>query len=399
MSEEGFKPASNLILPDPTHPIQTDLKKKSHARKQPAGHIPRPKNAFILFRCDFVRQKKIPESVENDHRNISRIIGKIWRQMTDEQKEPWKKLADQEKVKHHINYPNYKFATGPSNRKKTKRGDDVPREVQKDGSPKDEEDIGNLLQRAESCPPGALLVPRAIIENNKPAYGDPLTTRDDLSRRPSRVKLYRSAPYDLDVDGQPVGYFEDLAHQHYFAQTIASGSAIPPADKQEGVDMSNGDSMFRGPRLDAVQYPIPDSTTPPEWETSALPLDLDSLYEADYSRPSNQSADFNRDRFLNSSEAMFTDPFNHVLTSLPHTHPNMSLEDTRSLDSLTSSDLYIPVGGDHGERSDMNLTTHHDFPPLHEGDETLTPNELADDIISQFSRDLQMAAPQEGKDF
>lgn len=56
-------------------------KKKSHARKQPAGHIPRPRNAFILFRCLFVSQQSVPASVEKDHRNISRIAGRVWKAM------------------------------------------------------------------------------------------------------------------------------------------------------------------------------------------------------------------------------------------------------------------------------------------------------------------------------
>lgn len=56
-------------------------KKKSHARKQPAGHIPRPRNAFILFRCLFVSQQAVPASVEKDHRNISRIAGRVWKSM------------------------------------------------------------------------------------------------------------------------------------------------------------------------------------------------------------------------------------------------------------------------------------------------------------------------------
>ncbi|KAF8889415.1 high mobility group box domain-containing protein, partial [Gymnopilus junonius] len=71
--------------------------------------IPRPRNAFILFRCDFVRQKKIPMSVEKDHRNISRIVGKIWQQMTDSEKEPWTQMAEMEKMEHFRKHPGYTF--------------------------------------------------------------------------------------------------------------------------------------------------------------------------------------------------------------------------------------------------------------------------------------------------
>jgi hypothetical protein len=85
-------------------------KKKSHARKQPQGHIPRPRNAFILFRCDFVAQKKIPASVEPDHRNISRIVGRIWKAMSDEDRRPWVEEAKKEREKHKRLYPLYRYS-------------------------------------------------------------------------------------------------------------------------------------------------------------------------------------------------------------------------------------------------------------------------------------------------
>ncbi|KAF8880287.1 high mobility group box domain-containing protein, partial [Infundibulicybe gibba] len=71
--------------------------------------VPRPRNAFILFRCDFVRQKKVPEDVENDHRNISRIAGRIWREMSDIEKSPWVEMAEKEKTLHHQAYPGYRY--------------------------------------------------------------------------------------------------------------------------------------------------------------------------------------------------------------------------------------------------------------------------------------------------
>ncbi|KDQ31052.1 hypothetical protein PLEOSDRAFT_12123, partial [Pleurotus ostreatus PC15] len=79
-------------------------------RKQPPGHVPRPCNAFILFRCDFVRQKKIPASVERDHRNISRIAGKVWREMSETEKAPWTSMAEKEREKHSQAHPGYRYA-------------------------------------------------------------------------------------------------------------------------------------------------------------------------------------------------------------------------------------------------------------------------------------------------
>lgn len=91
-------------------PGQEPQTKKSHSRKQPDGHIPRPRNAFILFRCDFVAQKKIPASVEPDHRNISRIVGRIWKAMSDEDRRPWVEEAKKEREKHKRLHPEYRYS-------------------------------------------------------------------------------------------------------------------------------------------------------------------------------------------------------------------------------------------------------------------------------------------------
>ena len=98
------------ITADDIQPVPEPQSKKSHARKQPEGHIPRPRNAFILFRCDFVAQKKIPASVEPDHRNISRIVGRIWKAMSDEDRRPWIEEARKERETHKRLYPQYRYS-------------------------------------------------------------------------------------------------------------------------------------------------------------------------------------------------------------------------------------------------------------------------------------------------
>ena len=99
-------PSCSGHVQDATQPAA----KKSHARKQPEGHIPRPRNAFILFRCDFVAQKKIPASVEPDHRNISRIVGRVWKAMSDEERRPWLEEAKKERETHKRLYPQYRYS-------------------------------------------------------------------------------------------------------------------------------------------------------------------------------------------------------------------------------------------------------------------------------------------------
>jgi hypothetical protein len=48
----------------------------SHGKKRDASYIPRPPNAFILFRSSFIRSQQVPEKVEGNHSTLSKIIGK-----------------------------------------------------------------------------------------------------------------------------------------------------------------------------------------------------------------------------------------------------------------------------------------------------------------------------------
>ncbi|KAF9787759.1 high mobility group box domain-containing protein, partial [Thelephora terrestris] len=94
---------------------------RSHAKKKPASYIPRPKNAFIIFRTMYSKwNSMLPRAQDpgnphaqlaiTDHRALSKAAGDAWRRMTEEQKAPYKELADADKAQHKINYPDYKYS-------------------------------------------------------------------------------------------------------------------------------------------------------------------------------------------------------------------------------------------------------------------------------------------------
>ncbi|KIO23466.1 hypothetical protein M407DRAFT_45884, partial [Tulasnella calospora MUT 4182] len=105
-------PAASIIdVPANPQDEDTPLRKKSsHGRKLPVDHIPRPRNAFILFRTNFVEESKLTRSTEADNRNISKIAGAVWRALPPEEKLEWHKKATEEKEMHKQKYPNYKYA-------------------------------------------------------------------------------------------------------------------------------------------------------------------------------------------------------------------------------------------------------------------------------------------------
>jgi len=73
------------------------------------GYIPRPPNAFMLFRADFVRQKHVPGSIETNHGSLSKIIGNCWRSLPLEEKHVWEVKAKHAKAEHKKIYPEYRF--------------------------------------------------------------------------------------------------------------------------------------------------------------------------------------------------------------------------------------------------------------------------------------------------
>lgn len=87
---------------------------KSHRRN--SSHIPRPRNAFILFRQHFHYELFFQnESMLNTlgsfktNSEISREIGQRWRGLPPKDKQYWHDLAQQEKEKHKLMYPDYKY--------------------------------------------------------------------------------------------------------------------------------------------------------------------------------------------------------------------------------------------------------------------------------------------------
>ena len=86
----------------------------------PAEKVTRPRNAFMLFRSNFCKER-ITAGVERDHRHISRIVGHYWHMLSDLEKEKWKMLAEREKLEHQRKYPGWKFRPSPREKKPLKR--------------------------------------------------------------------------------------------------------------------------------------------------------------------------------------------------------------------------------------------------------------------------------------
>ncbi|GAB5587988.1 slightly ste11-like protein [Umbelopsis nana] len=73
------------------------------------GHeIPRPKNCFLSYRQD-VASALVEIGLANNSRSISKIVAELWRTESENIKEEYRKIAQEEKEKHQALYPDYKY--------------------------------------------------------------------------------------------------------------------------------------------------------------------------------------------------------------------------------------------------------------------------------------------------
>ncbi|KAF2036037.1 hypothetical protein EK21DRAFT_96032 [Setomelanomma holmii] len=75
---------------------------------QPEPKIPRPRNAFILYRQHH-QQAIIARNPGLNNPDISKIIGEQWKAEREESKKVWQDLALEEKARHQEQYPDYRY--------------------------------------------------------------------------------------------------------------------------------------------------------------------------------------------------------------------------------------------------------------------------------------------------
>ncbi|MBO9493726.1 hypothetical protein J7438_06455 [Thalassotalea sp. G20_0] len=80
--------------------------------KSKHNHIPRPRNAFIIFRS--IKAKEVKDCYQSE---LSKLVAKDWNKMSEKQKEFFVQKAKLEKAEHKKKYPDYKFH--PIKRKKS----------------------------------------------------------------------------------------------------------------------------------------------------------------------------------------------------------------------------------------------------------------------------------------
>ncbi|PIL36972.1 transcription factor [Ganoderma sinense ZZ0214-1] len=89
--------------------------------------IPRPANAFMLYRSWLLKSGQIPPNIEKRQQHISRVAGECWNLLSKEDQQTWHDKAEEVKREHGKKYPEWKFAPErKSSRRKTPSDPDAP---------------------------------------------------------------------------------------------------------------------------------------------------------------------------------------------------------------------------------------------------------------------------------
>ncbi|CAA9960255.1 NHP6B Chromatin-associated protein containing the HMG domain protein [Pyrenophora teres f. maculata] len=107
--EKSISPTEDLPPPSATSITATSPDFAGHVCLcQPEPKIPRPRNAFILYRQSH-QQEVIRLNPGLNNPDISKIIGEKWNAESDEAKKYWQDLAQEEKARHQETYPDYRY--------------------------------------------------------------------------------------------------------------------------------------------------------------------------------------------------------------------------------------------------------------------------------------------------
>ena len=92
---------------DASSPHTSPPRGRNAIRRDPA-YVPRPRNAFMLFRIDFNARKQ-NQTGNLAQKDVSRLAGAYWRKLPETKKQIYKDMANREREIHMAKYPSYSY--------------------------------------------------------------------------------------------------------------------------------------------------------------------------------------------------------------------------------------------------------------------------------------------------
>ena len=215
------------------------MRRSGHSRKKPINHIPRPPNAFILFRSHFIKSQHVSSEVETNHSTLSKIIGLTWKNLPNEERQIWHERAKAALEAHKRKFPSYAFKPVHSK----PRG--VPAEKRKvrEVGLKDHTRCAKIAELLVGGKTGLELkvaiqefdknhVPEIVTRFEAPITANNYALNNTDERRlshSSRHSLAPPSPQSIDPTPSPEPYREDSYDTLSFNQRSLPSPAISPS--------------------------------------------------------------------------------------------------------------------------------------------------------------------------
>lgn len=176
-----------ILFPSPGS--ECSNRRPTHGKKRGEDHIPRPPNAFILFRSSFIKNQLVSTEVETNHSTLSKIIGLTWQNMPPDERQVWHAKAKKAQEEHRTKWPQYAFR--PSHAKV--KGGTEKRRV-REVEPKDMKRCAKIAELVVEGKKGAEL-DAAILEFDR-THVPELVTRFEVPITAGSYRRSSSAPID-----------------------------------------------------------------------------------------------------------------------------------------------------------------------------------------------------------
>ncbi|KAL1742677.1 hypothetical protein HDZ31DRAFT_42694 [Schizophyllum fasciatum] len=269
-------------------------------KKAAKDHIPRPANAFILFRADFTKNHKLPDGIEKNNGSLSKIASSEWKSLSPEARRFWDERAEDAKKEHQAMYPDYKYRPvhGKNSKHKPKELVGVWKDSEKEAeAPKEEEPHppaddrwmegcstfsvwkadGDDSKRGRGRPPKGLKPPPPKKGSIKPSSSSSQPGPEASAEEQEAYERRCAYLAQLSARGVSGEAFEsakqawDDAHRLKPSRASSSGHSNHDADatEDEGPESESETEGARRRAMQAPPPPPPPGNAPPRIVSSA----------------------------------------------------------------------------------------------------------------------------------
>ncbi|KAG6331179.1 hypothetical protein ID866_7911 [Astraeus odoratus] len=258
----------------PTNTSDCSPRRPTHSKKRGEDHIPRPPNAFILFRSAFIKSQHVSSEVETNHSTLSKIIGLTWQNMSHDERQIWHAKAKKALEEHRKKWPQYAFRPSHSKAK----GSTEKRKV-REVEPKDLKRCAKIAQLLVEGKKGAEL--DAAIQEFDRTHVPEIVTRFEAPITAGSFRRSSSAPVDDDAPKKPC-----LSSPSSSSKRVRSTSSQPSftsTEEAEPIDSCH------------AAHPLVSSQSCPDLSTPSYDPSSSS---SSYSFPHKPQPSFDLDPFM-----------------------------------------------------------------------------------------------------